>query len=316
MKKFKKIYIEITNRCNLACSFCEPGKRPKAFMQLAAFEEILRKISGNTEYISLHVLGEALLHPELEPFLAMSREYGLRVNLSTNGMLLSRHREMLLRQPALRQINISLHSFEQSGDAALDAYLAGIFDFIVAAVPATQLFINLRLWNQQQDSAPGKQDTGSLVLQRLENHFGMPVPLAEDFSTGRGIILAPQVFLSRARRFTWPHAPAPEPGAHGYCRGLRDHIAILVDGTVVPCCLDAEGDIPLGNIFQAALDEILADPRAVMIREGFARQRLEDPLCRRCTYRQRFQRNIPVQQVQERVKGMSKKLMKRQRVAS
>jgi radical SAM protein with 4Fe4S-binding SPASM domain len=293
LKKFKKIYIEITNRCNLACSFCQPSRRSKAFMRLASFEEILRKISGYTEYISLHVLGEALLHPDLELFLAMSHAHGLQVNLSTNGILLSLNRSRLLRQPALRQINISLHSFEQSGrEGDLDSYLAAIFDFMAAAVPASPLFINLRMWNLQQIAAPGEQVLNSLMFRRLEKYFGLPAPISKEF-TGRGIILAPQVFFSRKDRFTWPHAPAPDLGAQGYCRGLRDHIAILVDGTVVPCCLDAEGDIPLGNIFQSSLAEILAGPRAVMIREGFARQQVLDPLCRRCTYRRRFRSNIP-----------------------
>jgi radical SAM protein with 4Fe4S-binding SPASM domain len=306
LKKFKKIYIEITNRCNLACSFCQPSSRTKAFMQPAAFEEILRKINGNTGYISLHVLGEPLLHPDLELFLAMSRAYGLRVNLTTNGILLSRNRALLLRQPALRQINISLHSFEQSGqEAGLDSYMAGIFDFIAAAVPASPLFINLRMWNLQQAAAPGEQDMTSLTLRRLENYFGLPGPIPEDFSTIRGTILAPQVFLSRARRFAWPHTPAPDLGAHGNCRGLRDHIAILVDGTVVPCCLDAEGDIPLGNIFQSSLPEILAAPRAATIREGFARQRVLDPVCRRCTYRQRFKHNIPTRPATRLIKATS-----------
>jgi len=304
LKTFKKIYIEITNRCNLACSFCQPSCRPKAFMPPAAFAEILRRIRGHTGYISLHVLGEPLLHPDLELFLAMSNTHGLQVNLTTNGTLLSRVLPVLLRQPALRQINISLHSFEQSGqEAGLDSYMAGIFDFIAAAVPASPLFINLRLWNQQAAAEPGKQDSRSLMLRRLEKHFSLPAPVPEDFSTIRGIILAPQVFLSRAHRFAWPHAQAPDQGALGYCRGLRDHIAILVDGTVVPCCLDAEGDIVLGNILQAPLPEILGGPRAVTIREGFARQRIMDPLCRRCTYRKRFRHSIPARPVTPAVNG-------------
>jgi radical SAM protein with 4Fe4S-binding SPASM domain len=72
------------------------------------------------------------------------------------------------------------------------------------------------------------------------------------------------------------------------CRGLRDHLAILVDGTVVPCCLDADGQVALGNIFRQPLVAILASPRALRLREGFGHQWLVEPLCRRCAYRQRF----------------------------
>lgn len=294
MKKFKKIYIEITNRCNLACSFCQPSSRAKAFMQPSAFEDILRKISGSTEYISLHVLGEALLHPELGLLLEMSHAYGLRVNLSSNGVLLSRNRSVLIGQPALRQINISLHSFEQAGqESALDSYMAGILDFIAAVTAASPLFINLRMWNLQPENVPGEPAMNRRIFTLLENYYGLLAPIPEYFATGRGITLAPRIFLSREHCFAWPHASAPDLGTHGSCRGLRDHIAILVDGTVVPCCLDAEGDIPLGNIFQSTLPEILADSRVVAIRDGFVRQRILEPLCRRCTYKQRFQHNIP-----------------------
>jgi len=265
-------------------------------MEPTSFEEILREINGYTDHISLHVLGEALLHPHLEHFLFLSQEYGVRVNLSTNGVLLARNREMLLRQPALRQINISLHSFEQSeSESALGSYLAGIFAFIAAAAAvASPLFINLRMWNMVEGGDHVSVGISSLIFQRLENHFGLATPLSSLAITERGLTIAPRLFISRERRFTWPHATATELGAHGYCRGLRDHIAILVDGTVVPCCLDAEGDIPLGNIFQATLGEILAGSRAALLREGFTRQRLLDPMCRRCTYRLRFQSHSPV----------------------
>jgi radical SAM protein with 4Fe4S-binding SPASM domain len=290
LNKFKKIYIEITNRCNLTCSFCQPSQRPKACMGLPAFEEILRKISGHTGYISLHVLGEALLHPELESFLARSRTYGLQVNLATNGVMLAEKQVMLLQQPVLRQLNISLHSFERAGqDAALDAYLAGIFAFLDAARPASPLFINLRMWGLQTLPTPEEQRINRQIRTRLADHFGLPAPIPDDLSPGRSLTLAPRVFLSREPRFIWPHGPAPDLGGHGHCRGLRDHIAILVDGTVVPCCLDSEGDIPLGNIFQTSLPDILAGPRSTTIREGFARQQVVEPMCRRCTYRQRFQ---------------------------
>jgi sulfatase maturation enzyme AslB (radical SAM superfamily) len=266
LKQFKKIYIEITNRCNLTCSFCLPSQRPGAFMQQQAFAEILRKISGYTGHICLHVLGEPLLHPGLAPFLALSRAHGLQVNLTTNGTLLARSRDLLLRQPALRQVNISLHSFEQPRpETALDTYLAPIFDFIAAAVPASPLYINLRMWNLGTAPEPGMQDLESLLLGRLAHHFGLPATLTGTPANVRNII--------------------------------------LVDGTVVPCCLDAEGDIPLGNVLLSTLAEILAGPRAAAMREGFARQQVLEPVCRRCTYRQRFQRSTPARPSARHIAG-------------
>jgi radical SAM protein with 4Fe4S-binding SPASM domain len=246
------------------------------------FTEILKKITGYTEHVYLHVRGEPLLHPDLDLFFDISHAYGFMINLTTNGTLLAQKGELLLSKAALRQINISLHSIEPSQSlAVLHLYLDGVLAFIRAAGCSSLLFINLRLWNQRD--ASGLDD---IILERLASFFKLPALIS-----GNGVPslpLAPRVFLSRERRFVWPHAPAPDRGVHGRCRGLRDHIAILVDGTVVPCCLDAEADIALGNILEGELAEILADSRAVSVREGFVRQQIVEPLCRRCGYKERF----------------------------
>ena len=287
MQKFKKIYIEITNRCNLSCSFCHRSDRVKAFMRPEDFRAILGRIEGHTDYLALHVLGEPLLHPELDEILALCQEQGLKVNLTTNATLLPQRQRLLLASPALRQINISLHSFsDQEAGPALAGYLDGIFAFIREAA-ATGLLISLRLWNLStaENAGPGANDP---ILKALEDFFSLPAPLATRLTPGQGLTLAPKVFLSQNSRFTWPHAPAPDLGDKGTCRGLRDHVAILVDGTVVPCCLDAEADIPLGNIHAQPFAEILATSRAAAIRTGFSQRRLSEPLCRRCTFRQSF----------------------------
>ena len=287
LKKFKKIYLEITNRCNLSCSFCHQSGRAKSFMRPEDFRSILGKIKGHTDHLALHVLGEPLLHPELDKFLALCQEHTLKVNLTTNGTLLPQRQNLLLTSPALRQINISLHSFsDQQNNPALSGYLDGIFAFIREAA-STPLLISLRLWNLPATDTivPGPNDA---ILKALEDFFGLSEPLVTKLTPGHGLTLAPKVFLSQNARFTWPHAPAPDLGDKGTCRGLRDHVAILVDGTVVPCCLDAEADIPMGNIHEQSLAEICNSPRATAIRTGFSQRRLSEPLCRRCTFRQSF----------------------------
>lgn len=288
MKKFKKIYIEITNRCNLACSFCQQSGRPKSHIAPATFVEMLGQLRDHTDHLSLHVLGEPLLHPDLAALLRICHAHGLRVNLTTNGTLLRQRRDVLLNSPALRQVNISLHSFAGPANGpALKVYLAAVFDFIREATQHTPLFISLRLWNLTP-TGNGDQREADPLLTALTDHFGLPGRLAVALSPSRGIPLRPRVYLSLAHRFTWPHDPGPEVDVNGFCRGLRDHVAILVDGTVVPCCLDSEGDMALGNIHQQSLAAILAGGRALAIRQGFARQKLVEALCRRCTYRRQF----------------------------
>ena len=282
MKKFKKIFVEITNCCNLSCSFCQRSQRPPAFITPAAFAATLERLDGWTDHLALHLLGEPLLHPDLPQLLASCHRHRLQVNLTTNATLLSSSRATLLTSPALRQINLSLHSCE-TGE--IGSYLDAILDFVAEAQRTTPLFLSLRLWNLSEKEG---NEQNQQIRRRLEDFFALPHSLPETLTPGQGIKLAPRVFLSQEEEFRWPHAPAPDLGEHGTCRALRDHIGILVDGTVVPCCLDAEGDIPLGNILQSPLAEILATPRASLMRQGFAGQRLHESLCRRCTYRQRF----------------------------
>lgn len=250
------------------------------------FRAILGKIKDHTDHLALHVLGEPLLHPELDVLLALCQEHGLKVNLTTNGTLLPQRQELLLASQALRQVNISLHGLAELRDSQeQETALAGVLAFIQEAMRSTPLFISLRLWNL---FAAEGNDHNQRILNRITDFFSLDKPLIDRLTPGHGITLAPNVFLSQNARFTWPHAPAPDLGDKGTCRGLRDHVAILVDGTVVPCCLDAEADIPLGNIHAQSLTEIRNSPRTAAIRTGFTQRRLTEPLCRRCTFRQSF----------------------------
>jgi radical SAM protein with 4Fe4S-binding SPASM domain len=287
MATFKKIYIEVTNRCNLNCSFCQHSDRVKAFMGAGDFENILKKIQGYTEYIYLHVLGEALLHPDLGLLLESSNRHGFKVNLSTNGTLLKSKEEIVLTAPAVRQVNISLHSQEQPDRAALAEYLDSVLSFVEAA-RRNEVLLNLRLWDLSGDGGEILISRDREILKRLRREFCLPESLTGDPIPGRRLTLAPGIFLSRERQFSWPHTATKQTDLRGSCRGLRDHIAILVDGTVVPCCLDAEADIVLGNIHRHSLAQILGNPRTILMRKGFVNQQLVEPLCQRCDYRRRF----------------------------
>ena len=69
-----------------------------------------------------------------------------------------------------------------------------------------------------------------------------------------------------------------------------DQIASLADGTVVPCCLDSEGEIALGNLFETDMETILSSPRARAMREGLTAGKMIEPLCQKCTYARRFRK--------------------------
>lgn len=290
MKKFKKVYIEITNICNLQCEFCPITKREKRYMKSNEFSYILNEIKNYTDHIYFHVKGEPLLHPKIDEFLDISYEKGLKVNLTTNGTLLYEMNNKLLSKPALRQVNISLHSFDGSKQIKEKReYLDIIFDFIKSTRNEKDLIIALRLWNLNEDNAFNIQNNKNLeILDRIQHEFNLPLKLDDVINPQRGIKLADRIYLNQDSEFIWPSLNNKSFGNKGFCYGLRDQIGILVDGTVIPCCLDGEGGISLGNIYQSNFQEILNGKRTKEIVNGFSNRIVTEELCRKCGFRTRF----------------------------
>ena len=278
MKRFRKVYLEISNRCNLRCSFCPGTRRIPGAMALPQFRLLLEKLRPWTDYLYFHLMGEPLCHPNLGAYLALAGEMGFRVILTTNGTLLSRQQELLLNAPALHKVNISLHAFEANDLAVpFGKYLEDCFAYGRAA--AGKKLTVYRLWNE------GGADTqNDEILAALREAF--PEPWVRE---PRGTRIGDRVYLEYGEKFDWPDFTAPDLGEKCFCYGLRDQIGVLWDGTVVPCCLDHDGDIPLGNLLQEDLADILASPTAEAILEGFTQGKAVHPLCRRCGFaHQRF----------------------------
>ena len=275
--RFAKVYIEISNLCNLSCRFCPGTKRPKGRMDLEQLSTILEKLKGYTEFVYFHLMGEPLLHPQLPQFLELAEAYGFKVILTTNGTLLEERKALLLSSPAVHKVNISLHAFEANDlSVPFETYVDGCLNYGKAA-EGNKLTV-FRLWN-----SGGEDKQNNLLLQRLEDVFPKP------WKDGRkGTQLAPKVYLEPGEKFDWPDLNAPEEEGPYFCYGLRDQIGILWDGTVVPCCLDHEGDIPLGNLLTQTMEEILESDRAKAIYDGFSKRAAAEPLCRRCGYARRF----------------------------
>ncbi|MBM7869822.1 radical SAM protein with 4Fe4S-binding SPASM domain [Clostridium pascui] len=291
MKKFKKFYIEITNMCNLACSFCPQTQRKPEFMSVKTFEKVLNQIKPYTDYIYLHVKGEPLLHPEIDKFLDLSYEKGLKVNITTNGTMINKAKDKLITKPALRQINFSLHSFDgNEGGEDKDSYINNIISFTKEALNSTNMLISLRLWNLDQDNVTNLQrQRNRHILELIENEFNLPYKIEEKITPGRGVKIGDRLYLNQDYEFKWPSLDEEEDTTgKGFCHGLRNQVAILVDGTVVPCCLDGEAVINLGNINNTDFSEIIEGERASNLFDGFSRGKVVEELCRKCGYRKRF----------------------------
>ena len=273
---YSRVYVEITNQCNMHCSFCHGHSRPPQQMNLEQFRQVLLQLEGKTNYIYYHLMGEPLTHPLLPEFLSMAKNQGFRSIITTNGTLLRRREDVLLNAP-IHKCNISLHSFEEGSEDTFCRYIGDVAQFTKAA-SARGILISLRLWNQGHDN--GRNDQILSLLQQW-----LPQPWTPN---SRGFRLADKVFLEWGQRFSWPDAAAPVLGSDVYCYGMGDHFGILCDGTVVPCCLDSEGAVPLGNVFRENLTEILSSPRATAMVEGFRCRKATEDLCRRCGYARKF----------------------------
>ncbi|WP_196001265.1 radical SAM protein [Clostridium sp. 1001271B_151109_B4] len=291
MRKFKKVYIEITNVCNLSCDFCPKTSRKYKFMNREEFNYIINEIKPYTDHVYFHLMGEPLLNENIDGFFEECYKNGLMVNLTTNGTLLNKNLEKLINAKALRQVNISLHSFEANeSNIELYEYINRVTDFINEARKKSDIICAIRLWNMDNEELKGANKLNLEILNLLEKNLNLDFSLAEKLQETHKIKLKDKVYLNMAEKFNWPDISINSIGEEVFCHGLRNQIGILVDGTVVPCCLDSEGTIKLGNVFKEPFISILEGERASNIYNGFSRRVAVEDLCKRCGYATRFKK--------------------------
>ena len=277
-KKFpySRVYVEITNLCNRNCTFCPGTVRAPKMMTVPEFESIVRKLTGVTGYLYYHLMGEPLTHPALPQMLGIASELGFKSQITTNGTLL-RDRGQALIDAGVHKVNISVHSFEEGSNKDYVNYIDNCLDFADRASQAG-IIVVLRLWNQGFDEG---RNISTLDLAKARFPWDWT-------DTPKGIRIRDRLYLEHGDRFDWPDLGAEDGGSSVFCYGLRDHFGILSDGTVVPCCLDREGAIALGNIFEQPIEKILNAPRAKAMVDGFSCRRATEELCRKCGYARRF----------------------------
>jgi hypothetical protein len=311
LKKYRQAYVEITSACNFKCSFCPSPQlqRQRSFMDPELFGILAPQVAELCDQLYLHVMGEPTLHPKLLEIMEICAQESLPVALTTNGSLLERHGDFLLSQAHLRQVNLSLHALAASPlPRPAPVILEEILQFCARALEQRpDLYINLRLWNLM-DLQSGQGDPwNDQVARALEQHLGLDLQelLVSDAGATRPGLLstariggrkswncAGRLYLHFDSRFEWPsHSKDREKSTQGTCRALGTHFAVLVDGRVVPCCLDEEGALELGRVPDQTLLACLEGPRAQAMREGFGRGQLVEDLCQSCQFCKRFSKS-------------------------
>lgn len=275
MHKYKKVYIEITNCYNLACSFCSEVTKEKRFMTEQEFEHILKEVSQVTKVIYLHVKGEPLLHPKIINFLKLAEKYQLQVNLTTNGILFPKLVDKLKDCSSLHKINFSLHC-EQNNPH----YEEEIFKNVEKL--STNTVIIYRIWTLK-DGKLNEQSTKT--VEKLKKHYHLSKETVEKLKTENNVKISSTIYVDKDNEFLWPSIT--NHNSCGYCYALKTHIAILVDGTVVPCCLDCNGIINLGNIYKETIEQIQNKERYQRLKKSFQDRKPSEKLCQSCTFKER-----------------------------
>ena len=276
MSKYKKIYIEITNDCNLNCSFCSKVNRKKGYMTIEEYKKILSKIKDYTNYIYLHVKGEPLLHPNIIQMIKLADKYNIKVNLTTNGTLFNKYAKELGSCKNLNKINFSLHSENKK-----ENYLEEIFNNIKHFSPKTTIVY--RLWTLENNVLDKKSTE---IVNKINEYYNLSPETVEKIKNEKNIKINSTIYVDKDNYFEWPNINNHK--SCGYCFALKTHIAILVDGTIVPCCLDSDGIINLGNIYDNSLEEIINSKKYQELQKSFQKRQPIELLCQSCTFKEKL----------------------------
>jgi len=279
-KRWKRVYIEITNICNLSCSFCKQTKRIRKSMSPEEFEEILKKIDDYTDYIYLHVKGEPLIHQNLKEILNIASKYQKKVTITTNATLLKEKESILLESSCIRQMNLSLHSENNK-----ENYLEEIFSSVDKLLK--KMNIVYRFWTLHKGILNEKSTE---TVKKINSYYHLSPETVEKLYTNSNIKIKENIYVNKDNEFLWPDLENEYYEPYGYCHALKDQIAILVDGTVIPCCLDGEGFINLGNIYESTMEEIMSNDRTKNMIEGFKSRKVSEELCKHCNFKEKFNR--------------------------
>lgn len=282
MKKFRQVYVEITNVCNLNCAFCPKHNRENGYMSVEQFELVAKSIAPLTRVVCLHLMGEPLLHPDFERIVEIANQNGLQIYLTTNGTLLKKHLDVF-KKALVKRISVSLHSYEANAiNKPLREYLWELFNLAQEITTREHVFVEFRLWNENS----AKSTLNSQIIDVANEFFGKSLPY--NFTDNQ--FLTKEIYFSPDEIFEWPeNTVGNAPTTKKFCYALQSHFGVLCNGSVVACCLDNNGRITLGNIFDTPINEILSSKRAVDIKDGFKKGIAVEDLCKTCSFANKFE---------------------------
>ena len=258
-------------------------------MSLDKFESINAQLKPYTNELAYHIVGDPLVLTNLNEYLNISLKYDLKVNIVTTANNINeKHYEALLN-PTIKLINFSINSYNaNSHKKSLDEYLNPILDFVkFAQSKKHEYFINFRIWNLDEEKSA--KEFNKKVFEKINEAFNTNIDIEDVYKERpKNIRIDRKIFFNFDEYFNWPSLENKEVSKNGFCYGLDSHFGILTSGVVVPCCLDQNGCVNLGNTNDSQISDILNSQRVKAIQNGFRKNILVEELCQKCEYRTRF----------------------------
>ncbi len=259
-------------------------------MPIDFFDKVCYQVKDVTKEIYLHLMGDPLVLSNIAEYLDIANKYELKVNITTSGFYIEPSKYELLTHKAVKQLNISLNSFNANvTNKSFDEYISNILNFCIFKIKSTNnIFVNLRLWNMDEQNSA--KEYNSKIFAYLQNFF----KINKLDSNENNIRLDNKVKLCFDEYFDWPSLDSGYSEPKGFCLGLSSQIGITCEADVVPCCLDKDAVINLGNLHTQSLIDILNSPRAKNIVKSFKNNHAIEELCQKCSYKKRFTYSDPI----------------------
>lgn len=274
---FEKIYIELSDICGLKCNFCTNDKSKRKIMDIDKFEFLTSKIKNKAKIFTFHVLGDPFLLSNLKQYLKIAEQNYMKIELTTSGFYFG-DKDFLFEFENIHQINISLIALLVQNKINFNDYFKNIDIFLKKHLAIKHnSFINFRLWNfDEKFNYPLENE---FLYDFFEQYFN--TKFDKKLQRNR---LARHIILDQKKQFKWPNLNNKFISDIGTCYALEKQVAILSDGTLVPCCLDSNGCINLGNVFEKDFNELINNEKFLKIKNDFKNNKLTQALCQRCEF--------------------------------
>lgn len=263
VKALESLIVEPTNACNLSCRMClahSPDARMtrrKGFMSMELYRRIIDGTPGLNR-LSLNNWGESLLHPGLIDMVRYAKRAGVEtVLLCTNGLLVDQRKALDLLGAGLDVLEFSIDGlgerYQSIRGVAIDLALAAV-EHVRAG--RSLLGLSTRLGMVMVSSDEGEEERDAFLR----------------YWRSRVDYVKIQPMVHAAPR------THPCPELWGTVQG---RLVVLWDGTVVPCCVDCDGVLVLGNAGKESLVNVWRGPTLERLRTEHREGRFSS-ICASC----------------------------------